>query len=107
VLDLAAQTTTVVTHRVYDRPRWSPVGDTIAYVPWNGGPIHVVAADGTGDRIASSGSRSYGDKGFDWSPDGRWIVARGPQSLEVIDTKTGMALPLGFATALTEPSWKP
>jgi hypothetical protein len=58
-------------------PAWSPDGTKIAYVVeahgfGNGGPIHVINADGTGD-VALTGDSSA-DSALDWSPTGDRIV---------------------------------
>jgi len=89
-------------------PRWAPAGDSIAYL---GGPsqnqIWLVNADGTGARPVSQASRSYAP-GMDWSPDRRWIIARGVASLELIEVATGRTIPLaGLPGDPTQPAWKP
>jgi TolB protein len=59
-------------------PVWSPDGTKIAYVleqsPGNGGTIHVINADGTGDvPLTSDSSAEFSP---DWSPSGDRIVFR-------------------------------
>lgn len=102
-------------------PRWSPAGGEIAYLaaPQGGGridatsldrhtgPIRVVSADGTNQRTITAGARQYVPV-FDWSPDARYIVAASTADrLEVIDVRTGEALPLGFTAGFSKPAWKP
>ena len=89
-------------------PRWAPAGDTIAYL---GGPyqseIWLVNANGGGSRRVSPAGRNYAP-GMDWSPDRRWIIARGPTSLELVEVATGSILPLlSVPGDLTQPAWKP
>lgn len=85
-------------------PRWSPVGDLIAYV--NEGVVFVARPDGTGQRPVSPLLRGYFGC-VDWSPDGRYIVARTLPSLDVIDTATGEAAALPGSSRLLHPSWRP
>jgi polyisoprenoid-binding protein YceI len=54
-----------------DSPTWSPDGHRIAYV--KDGAIHVMGADGSGDRAVTAGRN---DTAPNWSPDGRrlsWV----------------------------------
>jgi hypothetical protein len=87
-------------------PRWSPLGELIAYM--SDGAVFVVRPDGTGRRAVSPLDHGY-EEGLDWSPDGRWIIARsyGRSRLEVIDVATGEAVPLPGSALLTYPSWRP
>lgn len=88
-------------------PRWSPVAETIAFVTPYGGSVFVMNSDGTGVRQVTSVGRFYGETSLTWSPDGAWLVARGPASLELLNVTTGATLPLGYSTLLIEPVWKP
>jgi Tol biopolymer transport system component len=88
-------------------PRWSPVAETIAFVTPYGGSVFVMSSDGTGVRQVTPVGRFYGETSLTWSPDGAWLVARGPASLELLNATTGAMLPLGYATSLIEPAWKP
>jgi hypothetical protein len=93
------------------QPEWSH-GDSIAYLDTQGndnGPIRVMASNGTGGRIIGNGTQRY-HFGIDWSPTDRWIVARAADNtgrLEIVEVATGLRLPLGFATNLREPAWRP
>jgi Tol biopolymer transport system component len=88
-------------------PRWSPLGDLIAFTTQYGGPVFIIKPDGTGSRQVSPVGRSYAEASLTWSSDGAWLVARGPEMLELINVTTGMTVPLGYSTALVEPAWKP
>jgi hypothetical protein len=91
-------------------PRWSPTSDRFVY--WNttdgyNGTIHVVQADGSGDRRISAEGLAYGAVGLDWSPDGSWAVARGEHGLDLIEVATGQTLPLGWSAPYAWPAWRP
>jgi WD40-like Beta Propeller Repeat len=97
-------------------PRWSPAGDWLAYVQGGSvgdwfvpaGVIHLVRPDGTGDHAV--GSSAYWGP-VDWSPDGRYLVAKlAPflaAPLEIIDVTTGVHVPLPFTEHLSAPAWRP
>jgi hypothetical protein len=88
-------------------PVWSPTGQTIAYLDQfsTTGPIAVVNADGTGQRVLNSAT--YGQD-FDWSPDGQYIVALNGLTgqFDLITVATGVALPLPYTGGFSSPSWK-
>jgi len=88
------------------RPRWSPVGDEIAYV--DSERVKIMRSDGTAQRTVSTGGRRY-EPSLDWSPDGAWIVVRAADTsrLDLIHVASGMTLPLAFTSVLNEPSWRP
>jgi len=88
-------------------PRWDPVGDRLAYLQSYGGPISMVNGDGTGARVISEPGRSYEERTFDWSPDGQWIVARGVNTLELLNVASGLTLPLGYSSNMNMPTWRP
>jgi hypothetical protein len=88
-------------------PRWSPRGEQIAFVQPYGGALYVMDSNGQNVRQVSPAQRSYEEGSLGWSPDGAWLVARGPQGLELINVSSGLTLPLGFASTLLVPAWKP
>ncbi len=88
-------------------PRWDPVGDRLAYLQSYGGPISIVNGDGTGARVISAPGRSYEERTFDWSSDGQWIVARGVNTLELLNVASGLTLPLGYSSNMNMPTWRP
>jgi hypothetical protein len=91
-------------------PRWAPDGGRIAYWAgdgyWGNGAIFVVSADGTGARQVSQPGRRYLPEGLDWSPDGKWLVARSDTRLDLIEAATGLTLPLGYSEAYWLTSWR-
>ncbi len=93
------------------RPRWSPDGSSIAFVYSAPGlpqdlSITVMNADGTGIHQVSPAGAQFSTDNLDWSPDGKWLVVRGPGSLQILNVSTGLILPLGYATSLTWVAWQ-
>ncbi|SOD02947.1 WD40-like Beta Propeller Repeat [bacterium JGI 053] len=95
-------------------PRWSPVGEEIAYL--SDGRLRVVRADGGGDVAVGSGFLADDREGsVAWSPDGKWLVtcATGPvlgdRSLVLVNRASGETLPLRFTAThrLCEADWHP
>jgi len=88
-------------------PHWSPDGTLIAYATGDPGTISVMKPDGSGQRLLGNGA--YFGWAFDWSPDSQWLVVYGTAqgSLALIQVQTGVVLPLGFASGLGQPAWKP
>lgn len=88
--------------------RWSPTGDRIAYVDDEAGTVKLVNPDGSNERVISAPGRKYAD-GLDWSPDGRWVVARSAEfpQVELIRVDTGETLPLPFSSMVEQPAWRP
>jgi Tol biopolymer transport system component len=90
-----------------EQGQYSPTGDRIAYIqvrPGLEGPLWVMNSDGSAPpRQLTSDSRLYGQySGFGWSPDGRFLIARGPDNLELIRVADGLILPLPLiATAVS------
>ena len=85
-------------------PRWSP-GDSLIGFVMNG--IWVIRPDGQGLRLVTAIGRPY-DQGFDWSPSGEWIIARGPSEyLELIRVADGLTLLLPHLRNLARPAWRP
>jgi WD40-like Beta Propeller Repeat len=88
-------------------PEWSPTSNQIAYVTaFCSGHINIVNSDGTGVHSLTSGTYLTS---FDWSPDGKWIVAFNTTTslVDLINTTSGVALPLPFTNSLYSPTWKP
>src|SRR5712691_3048166 len=86
------------------RPRWSPTADVIAYA--NAGQIWLMQPDASSERTGSPPGHGYG--AFDWSPDGRWLIAESDADLlYVIEPATGLALPLPFTSRFRQPAWRP
>lgn len=92
------------------RPRWSPDGSRIAF--WRGdvgthlGAIFVVDSAGTNLQQLSPSGRLYRSEVLDWSPDGLWLLARGEETLELIEVSTGLSLPLGYSGDYVAGSWR-
>ena len=90
------------------QPVWSPVSNQIAYVAAGTcqGQIHIIHSDGSGDRLLSANTYN---SGFDWSPDGTWIVALNAVTgkIDVINVASGQALPLTFTSGFSSPAWLP
>ena len=87
-------------------PRWSP-GDSLIGFVTQGQGIWVIRPDGSGLRQLTPVGLSY-YQGFDWSPAGDWIIARGPNDhLQVIRVADGLVLDLPHFTNLDRPAWRP
>ena len=87
-------------------PEWSPSSNQIAYLSGTcSGPIAIVNADGTGNRVLTTAQYLAG---FDWSPDGQWIAAFNSSTarIDVINVASGQAMILPFAW-LNGPAWAP
>lgn len=86
---------------VGEQPRWSPVGDLIAYVASQ--QLWVIRADGSGNRVVSQGGRIV-LPGVSWSPDGRFLMTQTSvltgrgfmHRLAIVEVATGLELPLAF-----------
>ena len=97
-------------------PLWSPVDENLI-VYGNGNPkytnvnaltLFAMRPDGT-DRHAITPPDIAVRPSFDWSPDGKWMIAQSFDTdvLELIEVETGRILPLGFTKGMTQPAWKP
>jgi Tol biopolymer transport system component len=86
-------------------PVWGPTGQ-IAYLNQyaSSGQIAVANADGSGQRVLSG---TIYDAGFDWSPDGQYIVANNGTGLDLIVVATGATLALPNTGSFFSPSWNP
>ncbi len=88
-------------------PEWSPVSDSLVAIDEVTRRLIMVHRDGGGRRFLTEPNHAYPDGQLTWSPDGQWILARGPTTLEIINAVTGFILPLHFARSMGEPAWKP
>ena len=90
-------------------PRFSPADSLLGFVTPTDG-IWVLRPDGSALRRVSPFINSIYNyyQGFDWSPDGVWIIARAPTNrLELIRLADGLVLELPQFTALDRPAWRP
>jgi hypothetical protein len=79
-------------------PRWSPNAELIAFTDRGSGlgdgAIKVMRSDGTNVRTLAPGHRFAG---FDWSPDGKWLIARSVGGhLVLIDVEANEFMPLWY-----------
>jgi Tol biopolymer transport system component len=83
-------------------PRWSNDGQWIAFTVGQFGDLMVVRPDGTQlQRVAVSIHA-----GLTWSPDSRWILARGQSTAVLVDMTTPTVLPLYGVSFGEYPGWK-
>ena len=94
----------------YASPRWSPDGEHIAFTRI-AGPVRrigVIAPDGTGERIVTTGSA---DQAPSWGPGGRQLLfqARDPASgrtgLFMTSLAGGEVRPVATPVNAADPSW--
>ncbi|MDH5761011.1 MAG: hypothetical protein OEZ65_15715 [Gemmatimonadota bacterium] len=97
---------------------WAPDDSWIAYrTPW-GGSLHLIRPDGTGDRSLTAGIVGTVERGFDWSPDGRFIVltttdnsgefdptTENPRRAWLVIVDTGQVIPLSGLVGATTIAW--
>jgi Tol biopolymer transport system component len=88
-------------------PAWSPDGTQIAYSQQSGGPLHLINADGTNQRLISAG-RSYSEWPLAWSPDSKWLIAQDLNYgiTDIIEIATGTVLPTTNPAGYFSLSWK-
>jgi Tol biopolymer transport system component len=88
-------------------PAWSPDGTQIAYAQQYGGPLHLINADGTNQRVIA-GSQPYSESAAAWSPDSKWLISQNVAygSLDIIEVATGKVLPIGNGAGYGSVSWK-
>lgn len=84
---------------------WSPTGE-IVYQDRDLS-IHLIRLDGT--EVRDFGRYPVRVSWFDFSPDGRWLVAATGWGapLTLIDTTNGKRLPLEWGTMATDAAWRP
>lgn len=103
-------------------PRWSPDGQSIAYVTavpqWgylehnrvmrSTGQLALANAQGRNPRlIPVAGARQWMPH-IDFSPDSRYLIAASSAGiLEVVDVRTGETIPLAHTLRYLMPTWKP
>ena len=89
-------------------PRYSPNGNLIAFTTQYGGPLRVMNADGSNIHTVSPPGTAYSELGYDWSPDGRYLLAYNVVSsrLDLIDVSAQTAIPLTTITGLFWAAWK-
>lgn len=92
-------------------PRWSPVGEDIAFL--SAGTMStpealtLIRSDGTNPRVILPRAGNYSFHGIGWSPDGEWLITDNDGGLVVIQVATGLIVPLGpIGNLLNDPDWK-
>jgi hypothetical protein len=88
-------------------PAWSPTGDLIAYnASHSGQGIWAVSpSDGSVRRISPAGVGYH--LGLDWSPDGRFLIARSLAGvIHLIEAASGTVFPLTFTGGWEAPAWR-
>jgi Tol biopolymer transport system component len=107
VTQIDVPTKTYVSNVVYgDAPAWSPDGTRIAYLAPTGGGIVLMNPDATNPRTIAAGVTTIGGGPLAWSPDSKWIIGRGWETIELVNVATGEVLPLPWAFYLRSASWK-
>jgi len=81
---------------------WSPDSTRLAYEL--GEKLHIVRADGSGDRIVPFEATPVWIQLADVSPDGRWVVATTDTGLEIRSRSAGTARPIRVEGA-SQPVW--
>jgi hypothetical protein len=91
-----------------DYPTWSPDGTQIAYAQLSGGPLHLMNADGTNQRVLAAANGLYSDSPPAWSPDSKWVIAENLSSgsLDLIEVATGKVLPISNPGGYFGVSWR-
>jgi hypothetical protein len=64
-------------------------------------------ADGSGAHLVSTVHHYDGSFEPTWTPDGNFIVIRGPTTTELVEVATGAVIPLSFGTRLYQPAAQP
>ena len=86
-------------------PRWSPGDSLIGFISRG---VLVVRPDGHGLRQITPLNFANYFQGFDWSPAGDWVIARGPSGqLDLIRVADHLILTLPYFTDLDRPAWRP
>lgn len=104
-LDVATRTVAKLDMRG-EHPQFSPDGQLIAYLDAFDSAVRLMRADASAQRtVGSSGYVENG--GLSFSPDGRWIVARTFEKLELINVADGSVLPLPYSSGYDQPAFRP
>jgi Tol biopolymer transport system component len=82
-------------------PRWSPDSRQVAFSTPGGGVIRVMNADGTGLRSISTATF---DEWFDWTADGRSLIASNASGLVIVTVATGTAHPIPGTAGMWQPA---
>lgn len=91
-----------------EAPRWSPLGDLIAYI--RDARLRVARPDMSGERtLGNADVEPSLHQYYDWSPDGEWIIraARPGPGLVLVRTSDGLMIPLKYLAGLQSPAWRP
>jgi Tol biopolymer transport system component len=89
-------------------PRWSPLGDHIAYVDEFGGHIRLLDPTDGSSTVLTPDSVSYAPSPVSWSPDGSWLIARrATGSWDLIRLSDALILPLPTLGDLREVAFRP
>jgi hypothetical protein len=94
-------------------PVWSPVSDTLIMFGDEGMWLMATSGRQASDRryisqdVSAQGFGTTGGPVASWSPDGKWTVTRSSTTLILIEVATNRVLPLGFASRLVGPAWRP
>jgi Tol biopolymer transport system component len=81
---------------------WSPTSNVIAYVDGNNN-LATVHSDGSGQATIATGQWS---PQIDWSPDGQWILGRGPTGkITIVNATSGLMIPLFYTRTVMSPTW--
>ena len=107
VHDIGTDATTTITDGL--APRWSPHGDWIAFIGVGSlteNALYIIRPDGTDLRRLGTGPFWTG---FDWSPDGNYIVAKiTDEPLHILRVADGEDMPLNAFTVLfNQAAWRP
>lgn len=90
------------------RPRWSPLGDLIAFTTPGNGPLKVIHPDGSGERVVSPPGMAYREYLLSWSTDGQWLLAMDTsQHLHLVSVVTELSLPLGYSARMWDAAIRP
>ena len=82
-------------------PRWSPDSRQVAFSSPGGGMIRVMNANGTGLRAISTATF---DEWFDWTADGKSLVASNANGLVLVTVATGAVQPIPGTAGMWQPA---